>query len=168
MSLSTINASDGDLFLSRSQVAEMFSVSPSTVTRWADDGKLPYIRTLGGHRRYVRKSILRLTDTYPREDRMESMTVDISKMYGDHHAAAVHQCVAELPGVQDVWASAAFRRLYVTFDPDTILSEAILEQLARSGYSVLNGRQGEALLAAPEMVLSQSSLRMTQTNPADL
>jgi predicted site-specific integrase-resolvase len=30
----------------------MFRVDPKTVTRWARDGKLTSIRTLGGHRRY--------------------------------------------------------------------------------------------------------------------
>ena len=30
----------------------MLGVNPKTVTRWADAGKLPVVRTLGGHRRY--------------------------------------------------------------------------------------------------------------------
>lgn len=30
----------------------MLSVDPKTVTRWAKEGKLPYIRLPGGHRRY--------------------------------------------------------------------------------------------------------------------
>ena len=33
-------------------VAERFAVDPKTVTRWAQAGKLPCIRTLGGHRRF--------------------------------------------------------------------------------------------------------------------
>lgn len=35
-----------------SEVARLFRVDAKTVTRWAQDGKLPFIRTLGGHRRY--------------------------------------------------------------------------------------------------------------------
>lgn len=34
------------------EVAALFSVDTQTVGRWADDGKLTVIRTLGGHRRY--------------------------------------------------------------------------------------------------------------------
>ena len=40
------------LLLSPGQVAEMFSVDPKTVTRWAKAGKLTAVKTLGGHRRY--------------------------------------------------------------------------------------------------------------------
>lgn len=38
--------------LTPAEVADLFSVSPKTVTRWAKAGKLSAIRTLGGHRRY--------------------------------------------------------------------------------------------------------------------
>ena len=35
-----------------SDLADLFGVNPKTVIRWADEGKLPYFRTPGGHRRY--------------------------------------------------------------------------------------------------------------------
>ncbi|MER5622465.1 BldC family transcriptional regulator [Streptosporangium sp. NPDC002544] len=38
--------------LTGAEVARMFRVDPKTVTRWADRGRLSFIRTLGGHRRY--------------------------------------------------------------------------------------------------------------------
>jgi excisionase family DNA binding protein len=34
------------------EVAALFRVDPKTVTRWAQQGKLLSLRTLGGHRRY--------------------------------------------------------------------------------------------------------------------
>lgn len=45
-------------YLSRSEVARLFQVSPITVARWADQGKLPYELTLGGQRRYPREGTL--------------------------------------------------------------------------------------------------------------
>lgn len=34
------------------EVAAVFNVSPYTVTRWAGSGKLPHLRTVGGHLRF--------------------------------------------------------------------------------------------------------------------
>jgi excisionase family DNA binding protein len=45
-------------YLSRSEVARLFHVSPITVARWADQGKLPFELTLGGQRRYPREGTL--------------------------------------------------------------------------------------------------------------
>ena len=39
------------------EVAALFRVDPKTVTRWADAGKLTAMRTLGGHRRYLRSEV---------------------------------------------------------------------------------------------------------------
>jgi excisionase family DNA binding protein len=38
-------------------------VSPKTVSRWAQEGRLPYLRTLGGHRRYPDAEIRALLET---------------------------------------------------------------------------------------------------------
>lgn len=43
--------------LTPSEVATLFRVDPKTVTRWAKDGKLRYIETLGGHRRYPESAV---------------------------------------------------------------------------------------------------------------
>jgi excisionase family DNA binding protein len=46
--------------LTPAEVAAMFRVDPKTVTRWAEAGKLRAIRTLGGHRRYLRSEVNQL------------------------------------------------------------------------------------------------------------
>ena len=43
-----------------SEVARLFRVDAKTVSRWAQEGRLPHIRTLGGHRRYPREEVMRL------------------------------------------------------------------------------------------------------------
>jgi excisionase family DNA binding protein len=50
-------------YLRTAQVAELFQVSPKTVSRWAEEGMLPYFRTLGGHRRYPDREIRALLET---------------------------------------------------------------------------------------------------------
>jgi excisionase family DNA binding protein len=47
-------------YLRVGEAAEILQVSPKTVCRWAMDGKLPYQRTLGGHRRYPEQVIREL------------------------------------------------------------------------------------------------------------
>ncbi len=50
-------------YLRTAQVAELLQVSPKTVSRWAQEGMLPYVRTLGGHRRYPDREIRALLET---------------------------------------------------------------------------------------------------------
>ena len=41
-----------EALLTPGEVAALFRVDPKTVTRWAQDGRLSSVRTLGGHRRF--------------------------------------------------------------------------------------------------------------------
>ncbi|MFC8935247.1 BldC family transcriptional regulator [Rhodococcus sp. NPDC057135] len=43
---------DAEHWLTPGQAAALFNVNPKTVTRWAQAGKIGYITTVGGHRRY--------------------------------------------------------------------------------------------------------------------
>jgi excisionase family DNA binding protein len=47
-------------YLRTAEVADILHVSPKTVSRWAKEGKLPFLRTLGGHRRYPEAKIREL------------------------------------------------------------------------------------------------------------
>ena len=51
---------DAERLLTPAEVAAMFRVDPKTVTRWARDGRLTSVRTLGGHRRYRESEVLAL------------------------------------------------------------------------------------------------------------
>jgi excisionase family DNA binding protein len=54
-------------YLLPAEVAELLSVSPKTVSRWAKEGKLPFMKTLGGHRRYPEAEIRQLVDELRQE-----------------------------------------------------------------------------------------------------
>ena len=43
--------SDSNEWLTMAQAADRLGVSPPTLRRWADQGRIPFGRTLGGHRR---------------------------------------------------------------------------------------------------------------------
>jgi excisionase family DNA binding protein len=48
------------------EVASVFHVDPKTVTRWANTGKLQYVLTPGGHRRYLQSEVRELSQVVPR------------------------------------------------------------------------------------------------------
>ncbi|MGH3423912.1 MAG: BldC family transcriptional regulator [Nocardioidaceae bacterium] len=51
-----------DRLLTPGEVARLFRVDPKTVTRWANAGKLPSVRTLGGHRRFHESDVRALLE----------------------------------------------------------------------------------------------------------
>jgi excisionase family DNA binding protein len=53
---------DTPSYLKTAEVAAILHVSPKTVSRWAKEGKLPFLKTLGGHRRYPAAEIGQLVD----------------------------------------------------------------------------------------------------------
>ncbi len=50
--------------LSTLQVARLIGVAETTVKRWADEGKIPCHRTLGGHRKFILKDIVRFAEDH--------------------------------------------------------------------------------------------------------
>jgi excisionase family DNA binding protein len=54
-------------YLRTSDVAKLLQVSPGTVSTWAKEGKLPFVRTLGGQRRYPEAAIRALLATLTAE-----------------------------------------------------------------------------------------------------
>jgi len=47
----------GDDYVTPGEAARYLHVSPKTINRWANDGRIPCIVTLGGHRRFRRKDV---------------------------------------------------------------------------------------------------------------
>ena len=54
-------------YLLPAEVADLLWVSPKTVSRWAKEGKLPFMKTLGGHRRYPEAQIRELVNLLRQE-----------------------------------------------------------------------------------------------------
>jgi excisionase family DNA binding protein len=52
----------GGCYPRAAEVANILDVSPKTISRWAKEGKLPFMRTLGGHRRYPAARIRELAE----------------------------------------------------------------------------------------------------------
>ena len=50
----------GQEYILSGEVARLLLVSPKTVNRWTSEGRLRCIRTLGGHRRFLRSDVERI------------------------------------------------------------------------------------------------------------
>lgn len=64
----TANAQSHDDFVQAGTVARMLHVSPKTIARWANEGQLPSVRTLGGHRRFHKPTIQRIIDNLAQKE----------------------------------------------------------------------------------------------------
>jgi excisionase family DNA binding protein len=167
-----------DRLLTRTEVAEIFQVAPSTVTRWAEEGKLPSVKTLGGHHRYEAKAVMELIQHLLKKEEtdMENALLSVPAMYADHHVIAVRNAIKAMPGVADVWASSAWRQVQVTYDPALLSPQDISRALEQAGYPAGEGQFGEGeALVAPTPGLSTKDpawdalgARVTETNQADL
>lgn len=51
------NGSRDDVYIRTAEAARILRVSPKTVSRWAKEGKIPHVMTLGGHRRFPSSAI---------------------------------------------------------------------------------------------------------------
>jgi excisionase family DNA binding protein len=51
---------DDDEYIRTAEAAKILHVSAKTVSRWAKDGKIPHVVTLGGHRRFPRAAVREL------------------------------------------------------------------------------------------------------------
>ncbi|MEA2433828.1 MAG: hypothetical protein QOG54_1285 [Actinomycetota bacterium] len=56
------SSSTDDSYIRTSEAAKILRVSPKTVSRWAKEGKIPHVMTLGGHRRFPSTAIRELAN----------------------------------------------------------------------------------------------------------
>lgn len=59
---------------------------------------------------------------------------ELPAMYGDHHVLEVRRLLMEIPGVQDVYASAAFQMAEVSYDEHQVNDLEIAMKLDDAGY----------------------------------
>jgi len=102
---------------------------------------------------------------------MEKVMLDVPALWADHHVLRVRDVLVGLGGVESVYASAAWKQVLVTFDPDQVNPAEIEQCLADAGYPV--GEGGPPILVQSDAIQRDPQwgvlgFRATETNRADL
>ncbi len=64
----------------------------------------------------------------------KTVTYNTPVLYGDHHVLEARRLLQEMPGVEEIYASSAFRIIEVTYDPEKTSEEQISQKLDEAGY----------------------------------
>lgn len=101
---------------------------------------------------------------------MEQVLFSVPRMYADHHVLRIREVLAQLPGVHDIYASAALKKVAVQLDTAVTSVQAVQEALKTAGYG-----PGDPLEFAPPPQNKEDSSfwyslrpRVTRTNRLDI
>jgi copper chaperone CopZ len=102
---------------------------------------------------------------------MQKATLDVPALWADHHVLRVRDALVPLAGIEEVYASSAWKQVLVKYDEAKIDQPAIEKALAEAGYPV--GGAGTPVLVQPGVVQRDPQwevlgARDTVTNQADL
>jgi len=102
---------------------------------------------------------------------MEKLILEVPSMYADHHVLMVRDALTDLKGVDDVYASSAWKQVMVSYDPAKIKPETIEKTLADVGYPIGEGEtpilvEASAIKRDPKW--ETLGVRVTKTNQIDI
>lgn len=65
---------------------------------------------------------------------MQTAVFQSPMMYGDHHVVEVRNLLTTLPGIDNIYASSAFRFIEIHYDETQLNEDRIKERLESAGY----------------------------------
>jgi len=102
---------------------------------------------------------------------MEKLILEVPSMYADHHVLAVRDALAGLKGVEEVYASSAWKQVIVSYDPKAIKPPAVEKTLSEAGYPVGEGEPPilvEANSIKRDPKWETLGVRVTKTSQIDI
>ena len=101
---------------------------------------------------------------------MEKVVLDVPTLWADHHVLKVRDALGAVEGVDEVYASAAWKQVLVNYDAAKTDQAAIEKALTDAGYPVGEGEV--PVLALPtenrkDPQWKDADFRLTVTNEAD-
>jgi copper chaperone CopZ len=96
--------------------------------------------------------------------------MDLPTLWADHHVLKVREALVGLTGVDEVYASSAWKQVLVQFDSEKVTAKDLERAVADAGYPVGEGSQ--PVLAQPTFNRKdpawKEAVRMTETKRVDL
>jgi copper chaperone CopZ len=102
---------------------------------------------------------------------MEKVVLEVPTLWADHHVLKVRDALTNLEGVEEVYASSAWKQVLVSYDSAKTDPATIEKVLAGAGYPV---GEGEVPVLAETTDLRRDpqwevlGARVTETNQVDL
>jgi copper chaperone CopZ len=99
---------------------------------------------------------------------MEKTVLSVPKMWADHHVLKVREVLTALDGVEQVYASSAWKQVVVEHDPGKLGESAFVKALAGAGYEI--GEVIELASTRPstgDPAWKELGVRVTKTNQRD-
>ena len=100
---------------------------------------------------------------------MEQITLTLPTMWADHHVTNVKRLLSPISGVENVFASSAFKQVMIEFDAGKTSQAALVKALTDAGYAPgVEQFLAESPYGAPDPAWDQQGQRVTTTNLVDL
>jgi copper chaperone CopZ len=102
---------------------------------------------------------------------MEKTVLDMPAMWADHHVLKVREVLSSMDGVEDVYASSAWKQVLVKYDEAKIDKVAIEQALTQAGYPAGQGAPpmlAESGLKGRDPKWQEADTRVTWTSQVDL
>jgi len=121
--------------LTPSEAAELLHVAPTTIRHWAQNGRLPFITTPGGHRRFTRENILSLMSS-SEENVNHKFSILIIEDDKDFADMLVQLLESFFPEVNVTVAYDGFEAgdLLHAFKPDLVILDLMMSGI--NGFSI--------------------------------
>ena len=99
---------------------------------------------------------------------MEKTVLSVPTMWADHHVLKVREVLTALDGIEDLYASAAWKQVVVEYDPAKLDEAGIVDALADAGYGIDGAPDLEGQpLSAGDPAWDKLGVRVTKTNKRD-
>ncbi len=103
---------------------------------------------------------------------MKQLILEMPTMYADHHVLKVREALEGLKGIEEAYASSAWKKLMISYKEKSIKPTEIEDALTKAGYPPGEGETPILVKASSDLKRdpqwAKLDSRVTETNPIDL